>query len=165
MKVNLPKRLSIGLYFLYDEDKTIMYVGKSTYLKQRIKQQIITQKPTYIRIMQTSVADLDILEAYYIQKLKPYNNVELKSDEKTSIEINHNYELSDYIEVVYDKEETNNTIDEFILSSVVRNCLNGYLHSTSQKTISINDALEVVENSIKDYIKIYNSRVRTTQSL
>lgn len=78
-----------GLYFLYNKDKALMYIGKSTNLGNRILSSISERKITgFIKIALTErIADMHVYEAYYILKENPFLNVEFKSDDDLDMEL------------------------------------------------------------------------------
>lgn len=78
-----------GIYFLYNEFKTLMYIGKSTSLGDRILTSINNhQIKGYVKIAYTNTrADIHIYEPYYILKENPVLNVEFTASDKLTIEL------------------------------------------------------------------------------
>ncbi len=73
----------IGVYFLFNKDKKILYIGKSTScVRSRIRDNITRNKKLLNKIYffkvikATSTADIAILEMYYINLLTPPYNIE-----------------------------------------------------------------------------------------
>lgn len=83
---------SPGIYLFYDIKKELIYVGKATSLKNRVRSYFVgvrTSRPIEamihevinIKTIQTdSVLEAIILEANYIKKFQPKYNVDLKDD-------------------------------------------------------------------------------------
>lgn len=78
-----------GLYFLYNENKALIYIGKSTNLGDRILSSINERKITeFIKITLTDrIAGMHIYEASYILEKKPFLNFEFKSYDDLSMEL------------------------------------------------------------------------------
>ena len=78
-----------GLYFLYDNSKSLMYIGKSTNLGDRILSSISQRQiKGFIKIALTkTIADIHVYEPYYILKENPFLNVEFKAYDNLSIEL------------------------------------------------------------------------------
>lgn len=78
-----------GLYFLYDENKALMYIGKSTSLGDRILSSIFQRRINgFIKIALTeSAADIHVYEPYYVIKENPFLNVDFKAYDELSIEL------------------------------------------------------------------------------
>lgn len=88
-----------GLYFLFDNDKNLIYIGKSKNLRNRVYVSYIERDTTYIRIMATkNEADANILETYCIAIYSPLKNRSLKSGDKPTFTLELP-ELSDFIEL------------------------------------------------------------------
>lgn len=94
-----------GLYFLYSENKELIYIGKSKNLSERIPTSVKERKAHYLKYKLTNtMADANILELYYISKLKPILNKDSKENDDTSIEINYSFKKeSDFIKIRGDK--------------------------------------------------------------
>ena len=89
----LNKRM--GLYFLFDINKKLIYIGKSVNLGSRILTSMSERKAFYCRYLITdTVSDLNILEPYYITKMKPILNNEFSTLDLPTIKIRHNYKIS-----------------------------------------------------------------------
>ncbi len=81
-----------GIYLFYNSDKTLMYVGKATSLRSRVRSYFLKPKtPRPIEQMMHQVSDIKtiqtdsvleavILESIYIKKFQPIYNVEGKDD-------------------------------------------------------------------------------------
>lgn len=78
-----------GLYFLYDENKALMYIGKSTSLGDRILSSIFQRKINgFIKIALTErIADIHVYEPYYVIRENPFLNVDFKAYDELSIEL------------------------------------------------------------------------------
>jgi hypothetical protein len=82
-----------GVYYLYNKDEKLIYIGKSKNVKSRIKQHLASSrfkaeifKISYF-IVETSV-EIDIYETYLIDKFKPIHNVGktfYKTDERDEL--------------------------------------------------------------------------------
>lgn len=96
-----------GLYFLYDENKELIYIGKSKNLGSRIFQSIKVRQGFYFKYkLPQTKSDTNILELYYISKYKPSLNSESNEDDNTTIDIDYNFKFeSDFILI---REEENN---------------------------------------------------------
>lgn len=90
-----------GLYFLFDENKELIYIGKSRNLSSRVPKSIKERKGFYLKYKLTStMSDANILELYYISKLKPKLNKDSKESDDTTFEINYKFlEKSDFIKI------------------------------------------------------------------
>src|SRR5699024_6655512 len=81
--------LKSGVYFSYDEDKELIYVGKSINLGERIPSSINERSAIYYEYAETkSESDTSIYEAYYISLLKPELNVEGKHEDELTVRLN-----------------------------------------------------------------------------
>jgi hypothetical protein len=78
-----------GLYFLYDESKALMYIGKSTSIGDRILTSIRERQTRgYIKVALTeTIADIHVYEPYYVLKENPFYNVEFKAYDNLSFEL------------------------------------------------------------------------------
>lgn len=88
-----------GLYFLYDENKNLIYIGKSKNLGSRILNSVKERQGFYLKYkLPLTKSDTNILELYYISKLKPVLNSESKEVDDTTFEIDYKFlEESDFI--------------------------------------------------------------------
>lgn len=86
-----------GIYKLFDEDKNLIYIGKSYNLAQRIPSSICERKTSYFSytILNNKV-DTDIYEIYYIAKYKPLLNGTSKNEDFPTIKLKE-LEFSDVI--------------------------------------------------------------------
>jgi len=78
-----------GLYFLYDEHKALMYIGKSTRIGVRILSSIREKQVNgYVKVALTeTIADIHVYETYYILKENPFYNVEFKAHDNLSFKL------------------------------------------------------------------------------
>lgn len=90
-----------GLYFLFDENKELIYIGKSRNLSSRVPVSVKERKAFYFKYKLTwTMSDANILELYYISKLKPKLNKDSKEMDPTLIEIDYNFlQESDFIKI------------------------------------------------------------------
>ena len=88
-----------GLYFLYDENKNLIYIGKSKNLGSRILDSAKERQGFYLKYkLPLTKSDTNILELYYISKFKPKLNSESKEIDDTTIKIDYKFlEESDFI--------------------------------------------------------------------
>lgn len=88
-----------GLYFLYDENKKLIYIGKSKNLGSRILNSVKERQGFYLKYkLPQTKSDTNILELYYISKFKPKLNSESKEVDDTTFEIDYKFlEESDFI--------------------------------------------------------------------
>jgi hypothetical protein len=78
----------VGLYFLYNEEKQLIYIGKSFDLCKRIKGSAYHQRATYFKYLETkNEADANILEPYFIMKFNPPQNIHFNIRNKPTIKI------------------------------------------------------------------------------
>lgn len=92
-----------GIYFLYSENKELEYIGKSTNLANRIQTSAMERGSIYARYIETkTLADMHIMEIYFIGKYKPIKNYDSKSEDEITFEINEYSEndMSDYFKVL-----------------------------------------------------------------
>lgn len=96
-----------GLYFLYDSQKRLSYIGRSKNLKNRVLTSISDRnfegdRIEFIKFMFTTLDDSYILEPYYISLNKPLLNKEMKSKKlPTTLKIEHNYTYTEFIKINY----------------------------------------------------------------
>lgn len=91
-----------GLYFLYNENKELIYIGKSKNLASRIPTSIRDRKAFYMKFkLCFNLSDMHILELYYISKLKPVLNSDCLESDVCTFEIQHNFvDESDFIKII-----------------------------------------------------------------
>ena len=78
----------IGIYFLYNDDKELIYIGKSKNLSSRLPQTIKGKMVGFFRfITLNSMADMHVLEPYLIAQYNPLLNKEFNTSDKLTIEI------------------------------------------------------------------------------
>ena len=81
-------KYATGLYFLYNEDKELKYIGKSYDLGLRIKSSAYNKKAHYFKYLETKhEADADVLEPYFVAKFKPPLNSEFNTHKIPTIKI------------------------------------------------------------------------------
>jgi len=77
-----------GVYLLYNVKNQLVYIGKSTNLKNRIPQSIFERNAVkFAYILPEYPGDIHILEPFLILKYKPLLNKEFKDGDKTSFNI------------------------------------------------------------------------------
>jgi hypothetical protein len=93
-----------GLYFIYDKNKNLIYIGKSRNLGSRVVSSLKERKGYYFKYKLTkTMSDANILEIYYISTLKPVLNSESNEEDLSTIKINYQFEEeSDFIKVIAD---------------------------------------------------------------
>lgn len=94
-----------GVYFLYNENHELIYIGKSNDLYTRIQTSAKARKAYYVSIILTNnEADTSILEVYYICKEKPILNTDFFTLFTPSFEISHNHIMSNTIKIYKDEK-------------------------------------------------------------
>ena len=77
-----------GIYFLYNLEGELIYVGKSVDLSVRILSTIRGRGRCAVEFARTaSKSDMSVYEKYYISKLKPLLNKEGKHDDELNLEL------------------------------------------------------------------------------
>lgn len=77
-----------GLYFLYNEEKELIYIGKSTNLSSRAYSSYLERNAKYIKVMLTKTkADAHIFEPYCISIYTPLYNAEFKTNDSPTFEL------------------------------------------------------------------------------
>lgn len=77
-----------GVYFLYDFEDTLIYIGRSINLANRVHSSILERKAEKAEVAITSTkSDATVYETYYISKYKPKLNVEANYPDKLTIEL------------------------------------------------------------------------------
>lgn len=72
-----------GVYFLFNSNKELIYIGKSQCLSTRVYSSYFDKKAEYVRIMVTQTkADANIFEPYCIALYSPLHNCEFKTGDK-----------------------------------------------------------------------------------
>ena len=123
-----------GVYFIYDENNEIAYIGKSltNTIKRSIEsvkeRQLYNFKKIEYRYPKTK-SDVGIYEAYYIAKYKPKKNNDLVFEDELTIELpelpvaytiemneerSYKQEYNYYIETVVDVEEFKNSKNMYL---------------------------------------------------
>lgn len=86
-----------GLYFLYNEKKELIYIGKSINLSSRAYSSYLERNAKYIKVMLTKTkADAHIFEPYCISIYAPLYNAEFKTRDRPTFELELPL-LSDFI--------------------------------------------------------------------
>ena len=89
-----------GLYYLYDKDKELIYIGKSVNLGVRMLESAKFDDVKYCKFsIVNNKSDMSILEVYLISKYKPKYNKDLKYDDTATIEMNEPDKCSEFISV------------------------------------------------------------------
>ena len=84
-----------GVYFLYDLNKNLIYIGKSCNIYNRIQSSINERKAFYCKVLKVAnEADANILEPYFIALLNPILNGDLKVLESSSFKIKHGFRFT-----------------------------------------------------------------------
>jgi hypothetical protein len=89
-----------GVYFLYNDEKELIYIGKSCKLNMRLSSSIRQRNALFVRVMVTKTeADANILEPYYISLMSPPLNGDLITLDRPSFTINHDFIQSEMKEI------------------------------------------------------------------
>lgn len=84
-----------GVYFIYNKNNEIVYIGKSKNLKTRMLQSLANYKGlSFSFIITNTHIDACVLELYYIGKYKPVFNHDPIIIDDVTINISHNYKMS-----------------------------------------------------------------------
>lgn len=105
--LNPPSKF--GIYMFFDENKEIIYIGKSTSDLISRMLQSLEQKdyPAYVMLgYPKTKSDTNVYEVYYISKYKPRMNKESKNNDELTIEL-PDIEFSDLIST-FDKANITN---------------------------------------------------------
>jgi hypothetical protein len=98
VEINCDKKS--GVYFLYDKNEELLYVGKSINLKNRLFSTIRERKAFKVKVLFTkNEADCNILEPYYIAKLNPPLNGDLITLDNPTVRILHNFKFTELIDI------------------------------------------------------------------
>jgi|GEM_PF-3825730 len=93
-----------GVYFIYNDERELIYIGKSSNLQERIVSSLSERRGTYYRYVLTNTAiDASIYEAYYISKHKPIKNVQYKFDGECTIKLDELEKSEEYMIVLLEK--------------------------------------------------------------
>jgi hypothetical protein len=96
-----------GVYFLYDLNKELIYIGKSYHLGSRLASSTRERKAFYIQAIKTkSEADANVLEPYYIALDRPRLNRDIVPIDVPTFIIETDYEKGEMIPVFKNSEET-----------------------------------------------------------
>lgn len=145
---------SSGVYFIYDDSKTIIYIGKSVNLADRIPQSIHERrefKPRYVSFMLFEAGISHIAEPYFIMKFKPKANKDLKdvqplNEDFINVSLKSTYESK--LIPIYQKE--NDVIKITPKKQLESNSVQVGLNLDSNKPIRFNTSKDAV-NSILFY--------------
>jgi len=97
-----------GIYYLYDKDKTIIYIGKSVNLVNRIYESARQINAKYCKYsIINNKSDMSIFEAYLIAKYKPKYNKDHNFPEIITIEIKEPDKCDEYIEIIRHRTSLN----------------------------------------------------------
>jgi hypothetical protein len=92
-----------GVYFLFDIEKTVIYIGKSKNLSSRIVDSIherIVHNPYFFSYIKTeTMSDAHLLELYYIAMHKPFVNKEFASMDNITFEVKTNYQMTELLNI------------------------------------------------------------------
>jgi hypothetical protein len=92
-----------GVYYLYNYNKSLIYIGKSQNLRFRMMESVKERKASYARYsIIDNLSDMHILEVYLIAKHKPSRNVSCVSSDKPSIKLKEPIK-SEYIRITKSK--------------------------------------------------------------
>lgn len=93
-----------GVYFIFNQKKELIYIGKSKDLSERIFSSIserLKYHPYYISILETeNICDANILEPFFISQFKPIANTEFNEELNTNIEILIKGEKLNYLDIL-----------------------------------------------------------------
>ena len=144
--------LNIYIYKLYNKEKELLYVGKTTHIHIRIRQHILDKRKvewkkniSYIEYAKClNETDMNIYEVYYINKLSPKHNVSENYNTESSINIRdltfQEYKNKDdclKLEDVYDADL--GKLFRLYLNFISRIVKVGYLYRKEHKTYQIVD--------------------------
>jgi hypothetical protein len=106
-----------GVYFLFNREKEILYIGKSLNLATRVLGSLKERsesKPQFVKFLDClSPADAPILECYFISKLKPPLNSDLAVVEVLTVKVSNIPKQTDFIPVYKELTFSSSpTIDE-----------------------------------------------------
>jgi len=80
--------MKAGIYFLFNETKELIYIGKSINLGTRVLSSIRERGAFYVSVAFTkSKSDMHVYEPYFILKEKPLLNSEFKEFDKLTIKL------------------------------------------------------------------------------
>ena len=98
-----------GVYFIYNSQKALLYIGRSFDLSSRILTSIQERQeglPYYVRILNTKTkSDACVLEAYFIGKEKPAFNGDMVDIGEVTIKISKIPKRSDFIKIHKDNQK------------------------------------------------------------
>jgi hypothetical protein len=88
IKILKNLKYATGLYFLYNQEKELKYIGKSYDLCSRIKSSAYNKRAYYFKYLETKhEADADVLEPYFVAQFKPFLNSEFNTNRVPTIKI------------------------------------------------------------------------------
>lgn len=121
-----------GIYYLYDEKKNLIYIGKSTGLGHRIISSYKERRAYFFRYsIISNKADMHILEPYLISKYKPKLNVEFIEDSQTSFVLDEPKIMATFHHITYLYEVDENYWDKIRSKSIQQ--------SIGERLVKVND--------------------------
>jgi len=89
------------IYFLYSENKKLLYIGKSINVSNRICKSIHDNYAKFAKVkFPNSLADMTVYELYYINYYKPLNNIDSLFGDGLTIQLpNIKFSTKKYIEI------------------------------------------------------------------
>lgn len=90
-----------GLYFLFNDKKELIYIGKSCNLGSRIQDSSKDRRAVYLKYcLIENDSDLHILEIYFINVFKPIKNSDSKGKAPPTLKINYELKFDkDFIKI------------------------------------------------------------------
>lgn len=93
-----------GIYFLYDINKELIYIGKSYNISSRLVSSVKEKNAFFVQILETKTeADANILELYYIAIERPRLNSDSVPIDTPTFKIKTKYEKTDMIPIFKDE--------------------------------------------------------------
>ena len=91
-----------GIYYLYDKDKNLIYIGKSEHLGKRIITSYEYREAKYYKYsVLNNKSDMHILEIYLIAKYKPEKNADCKSLDIPTLTIDEPKKTTKFYSIKY----------------------------------------------------------------
>lgn len=95
-----------GVYYLYDKDKNLIYIGKSVNLASRVVTSMRERKAKFFKYsVIKNESNMNLYEVYLICKYKPLLNSACKSEDELTIELEEPKISEEYCEITYQWEE------------------------------------------------------------
>ena len=146
-----------GLYFLYDNDDNLCYIGKSTNLSQHIVSSSNAHGLFRVRYaLIPNLADMNLAEAYYISKLKPPLNAEFVTQHELTFECNIDVALSDLFEVEREVVVYNGVVgfDQDVALEIIEKTVDEYTELRHVEDMPWQQsAIDIAFMSIMNYLK------------